>query len=383
MRLTHTIIEVVALAACTWLVIIPNAQAQKTKLAVLPTQFDETSRGQVPSLFDDYLLTAVQNIGKDYEVIGQEDISAMLGFEQQKDLLDCSDTSCMADIGGALGVDSLVVVKIARLGEDWVATGKLINIKETRVESRVNKIVNGSVKNLLQAVPGLVAELFGQAPPPIPATTAPAGTTTAPQPAQPPPAAPPSAPKKRQMPNPSKGWGLRVGGSIMLIGGAVAGGIAGLMLTFTSAQLRGEPVGYFGSDIDPLGIILGVYGMIGLVIALVVEGIGAKLYVMGAAKAKFGTDQATGTPALYWLGWLLAAGTATWPVITAFDGLDPEINAGIGWAIGLSCLLVFMIPGFGEGDAHETAALNILPTIRYARTGPEELTPTYGLALTF
>ena len=75
-------------SACLWVVAaaaiaVPSAQA-KEKYAVMPTQLDETSKGLVPDLFDDYLLTAIQNAG-DFDVIGQEDIAAMLGFEKQKD----------------------------------------------------------------------------------------------------------------------------------------------------------------------------------------------------------------------------------------------------------------------------------------------------------
>ena len=47
------------------------ASAETDKIAVIPTQFDETSKGLVPDLFDDYLLTAVQN-STAYEVIGQD-----------------------------------------------------------------------------------------------------------------------------------------------------------------------------------------------------------------------------------------------------------------------------------------------------------------------
>ena len=43
-------------------------------------------------------------------VIGKEDIAAMLDLEGQKQVLGCdSNTSCLAEIGGALGVDKLVV----------------------------------------------------------------------------------------------------------------------------------------------------------------------------------------------------------------------------------------------------------------------------------
>jgi hypothetical protein len=52
------------------------------------------------------------------EVITQRDITALLGFERQKQLLGCSDesTSCMAELGNALGVEGLLVGEVTRLG---------------------------------------------------------------------------------------------------------------------------------------------------------------------------------------------------------------------------------------------------------------------------
>src|SRR5512141_2191074 len=118
-----------AVITAVLLVLASPALAQhKMKLAVLPTAFDKSSEGMVPKLFDEYVLSAVQNAG-DYEVIGQDDIAALMGFEKQKDILGCDDASCIASIGGALGVDRIIAVKIARLEADWVVTSKLINIK--------------------------------------------------------------------------------------------------------------------------------------------------------------------------------------------------------------------------------------------------------------
>ena len=52
------------------------------------------------------------------------------------------------------------MLKVSRLDVDWVATAKLINIRQSRVEGRANRIVPGDVKNLLQSMPVLVHELF-------------------------------------------------------------------------------------------------------------------------------------------------------------------------------------------------------------------------------
>jgi TolB-like protein len=133
-----------------------------SKIAVLPTQIDKSAKAETPSLIDDYVLTAVQHLGK-FDVIGQDDISALIGFDKQAQLFDCADTTCIANIGGALGVDHLIAFKVAKLGSDWVVTAKLINMREARVVSRISEIITGSATDLLRAVPGVTSNLFAAA----------------------------------------------------------------------------------------------------------------------------------------------------------------------------------------------------------------------------
>ncbi|MCK5689305.1 hypothetical protein KAI87_08545 [Myxococcota bacterium] len=141
-------------------ILLAGAQpAELPKLAILPTQLDVSAQGKVPALIDDYILTAAHNLGV-YQVIGQDDIAAIVGFEQQKDLLGCDDASCFADIGGALGVDRIAIFKVALLGDDWAVTGKLINIAATKVERRTSAFIHGDTKSLLKGVPALVEELM-------------------------------------------------------------------------------------------------------------------------------------------------------------------------------------------------------------------------------
>src|SRR3974377_675727 len=47
-------------------------------------------------------------------VIGQREITAMISLERQRDLLGCSDTACLAEIGGALGADQLVTASLGK-----------------------------------------------------------------------------------------------------------------------------------------------------------------------------------------------------------------------------------------------------------------------------
>ncbi len=44
------------------------------------------------------------------------DLNAMLQAEAAKDLLDCDDVSCAAEIGGAVGADRILAGSIGRIG---------------------------------------------------------------------------------------------------------------------------------------------------------------------------------------------------------------------------------------------------------------------------
>lgn len=53
------------------------------------------------------------------EVVSAADIASILGMERQKQLLGCGDgTSCMAELGSALGCDLILSLNLARLDDD-------------------------------------------------------------------------------------------------------------------------------------------------------------------------------------------------------------------------------------------------------------------------
>jgi hypothetical protein len=137
---------------------------EMVKVAVMPVQVEENAAGRVPDLIDDYLLTAVQNLGG-REVIGQDDIEAVLGLERQKDLLGCTKTNCFSELSGALGVEKLVLMRIGLIEAgkkkiEWVVTSKLIDIRAAVVEARSSDFVAGSTKVLLKSLPVIVDKLF-------------------------------------------------------------------------------------------------------------------------------------------------------------------------------------------------------------------------------
>ena len=71
----------------------------------------------------------------DQDVIGEQDIEALLDLEAQQQLLDCDDDWCLADLVGELGIDQQLVIRIVRLGEGgWLMVGKVMDARAGRIE---------------------------------------------------------------------------------------------------------------------------------------------------------------------------------------------------------------------------------------------------------
>jgi hypothetical protein len=127
------------------------------------------------------------------KVIGASDITTMLGFEQEKQLLGCEDNvSCIAEIGGALGVELLLVSDLGLVGETYVLNLKLIDTESVLVKKRVYKTVSGKADDLIEAVRKALRELLAVvAPDAVAAVEEPVESEPAP-PAQPPADEPPA-----------------------------------------------------------------------------------------------------------------------------------------------------------------------------------------------
>jgi hypothetical protein len=123
----------------------------QVKCATLPMRTSGIS-GAIVSVADELLLGELQMSG--FESIGRDDMNALLDFDKQKSALDCSDAACIAEIGNALGVPYLVTGNIARVEDNTVVTLKVIDVRQSKVLTRTNKMSAGKD----EAVPQLLAE---------------------------------------------------------------------------------------------------------------------------------------------------------------------------------------------------------------------------------
>lgn len=73
------------------------------------------------------------------------DISTLLGFERQKELLGCAENaqSCIAELANALGVDGLVVGSIGKFGENFQVNVKTLSATDGRMLCAYSTNVKG------------------------------------------------------------------------------------------------------------------------------------------------------------------------------------------------------------------------------------------------
>lgn len=114
-----------------------SVAAPAWKTVQVPTELAE--------FYADHLAQALRSHG--LRVVTASEITALLSQERQKQLLGCSDdaTSCMAELGAALGCDATLLVSLARLEDTYQAQLKVLKstdgtvLAETRVEAAGQK----------------------------------------------------------------------------------------------------------------------------------------------------------------------------------------------------------------------------------------------------
>jgi hypothetical protein len=102
-------------------------------------------------------------------VLTQADVSALLGVEKTRQMLGCTDSGCIAEIGGALGADRVVHGSLGRIGESLVVNVSALDPKRSvAVASVSERLRSGGEEAFLDVLPsiadGLLAEAGSQAP---------------------------------------------------------------------------------------------------------------------------------------------------------------------------------------------------------------------------
>jgi len=159
LRLLVAVLPVTLLAASAS---TSAAAAGKPRLAILDVRAN-LPNAQLGAILTEIVTTEAAERGT-HQVVSSSDIGALLGFEKQKELAGCTEVTCMAEIGGALGVEFLLITDVAALGKTFVVNVKLLNIKQATVDGRVYETVKGEDDVLIETIKRAVTRLLGPTP---------------------------------------------------------------------------------------------------------------------------------------------------------------------------------------------------------------------------
>ena len=126
------------------------AAASPIKVAAVRFNVVDVSESRA-EFFTEHFADRLDDEGVD--VITPREVQTMLGLERQKELLGCNadGTSCLAEIGSALGADGIAIGDIAKVGDGFQLNVKIISATDgRRFTARSTSVANEAA--LLEAL---------------------------------------------------------------------------------------------------------------------------------------------------------------------------------------------------------------------------------------
>lgn len=151
--------------------------ASYTSLVVMPLKAEMGVKEGAARVLTESIVDHLRSQRVFERVVTYREIETTLGLEQQKQLMNCTAVSCIAEVTGALGVDYLLMGSVARLGDDFVISARILRAKDA--EAVASDTVRQAASNdaiLLDAAAQLsqhiLAALNAEPAPAVPSPTA-------------------------------------------------------------------------------------------------------------------------------------------------------------------------------------------------------------------
>lgn len=130
----------------------------------MPLKSKNLGASQLSSVVDDLLLSELQQNSTNLRIVGQTDIEAVIGLEKRKDALGCDSAACLAEIGGALGVESIIYGAVSRLGKAHMLSLSWVRQRDASVIARISESLGEKEDGFPPLVHRTVLTLLGIAP---------------------------------------------------------------------------------------------------------------------------------------------------------------------------------------------------------------------------
>jgi hypothetical protein len=152
-------IALASLTVAAALAASPRPARAGEKIAVLVLGTSEKDAELADNLTEVLIAYVAQHGG--FEIAGKEEFRARLGVENERRAQDClDDISCLGRAGVSLGVRRIVAGSVGTRGKQFLFNLNLDNVEQGKVESRVFRLVEGGVEDLIHAVQEASGELF-------------------------------------------------------------------------------------------------------------------------------------------------------------------------------------------------------------------------------
>lgn len=109
------------------------------------------------------LTSEIERISKK-TVVSEAEMRAVIDGEAMRMACGVDDNECIAEIGAAMGAPFSVSGILSKMGDYWVITLQLVDIKKVETVSRVNEKFKGDMNALIESLTPLVYKLFGEEP---------------------------------------------------------------------------------------------------------------------------------------------------------------------------------------------------------------------------
>lgn len=130
----------------------PEAPPKGLSLAVLHIKPENELNPAIASLLTDVVTQRMRDAGVFSRVINSKELETMMGFEQQKQALNCGSDSCIAEIVGAMGVDCVLTGSVGKIADGFLLNLRVIDSRRAAVLSSISDRVNsGGEKALFDA----------------------------------------------------------------------------------------------------------------------------------------------------------------------------------------------------------------------------------------
>lgn len=136
----------------------PMVVANATSVLVVPLKCVRGVPKDTCPLITNYMMSQFQSV-KNLRTVGQDDINAVLGVDKQKQAIGCGDVSCMAEIGGALGVDLVMYGELGVLGTKYNINVSAVRTSNASVAARASLRCDKTEDALADNLPTLVRDV--------------------------------------------------------------------------------------------------------------------------------------------------------------------------------------------------------------------------------